>query len=303
MGIRQGMLLAARRGALRLREEGIDPAPFLAARLRADGGFRGRGEESDLYYTSFAVGALGALEKPLPAGIAGYLRSFGDGASLDLVHLACLARSWAEVARRGGEAGPTAILARIESFRAADGGYSVVPPVVPSGGPRGESAVPDGSAYGCFLALGAYQDLDAEIPGPERLESSLRGLEVGGAYANDRTFPVPSILATAAAAIALIEIGRPVAAGAAAWIAGQCEDGGFRAFPDAPFADLLSTAAALHALAALGGVPPEVRGPGLRFVRSLLGEDGGFRGIVEGDEEDCEYTFYGLIALGHLASP
>jgi hypothetical protein len=38
----------------------------------------------------------------------------------------------------------------------------------------------------------------------------------------------------------------------------------------------------------------------LDFVDSLWNAEGGFHGNWTDDELDCEYTFYGLLALGHL---
>jgi hypothetical protein len=70
--------------------------------------------------------------------------------------------------------------------------------------------------------------------------------------------------------------------------------------PDAPMADLLSTATALHALARMK-VPLEGVGqPCAAFVLDLMTPQGGFAGSAADPEPDCEYTYYGLIALGHL---
>ncbi len=66
-------------------------ADFILARQNTDGGFRGRGVESDIYYTLFAVASLKALGYPVPLfKVWKYVRSFGMGDGLDLVHLVCL---------------------------------------------------------------------------------------------------------------------------------------------------------------------------------------------------------------------
>ena len=68
-------------------------ADFIRCRQNSDGGFRGRGVESDLYYTVFAVAALKAVGHSIPfRAVWKYARSFGVGADLDLVHLVCLIR-------------------------------------------------------------------------------------------------------------------------------------------------------------------------------------------------------------------
>ena len=75
-----------------LEEDSRDKmADFILARQSPDGGFRGRGAESDLYYTVFAVASLKALGNPVPIfKVWKYVRSFGMGDGLDLVHLTCL---------------------------------------------------------------------------------------------------------------------------------------------------------------------------------------------------------------------
>jgi prenyltransferase beta subunit len=66
---------------------------FILSQQNSDGGFQGRGNESDLYYTVFAVAGLKALGKPIPLfKVWKYVRSFGLGDDLDLVHLVCLIR-------------------------------------------------------------------------------------------------------------------------------------------------------------------------------------------------------------------
>jgi prenyltransferase beta subunit len=220
-----------------------------------------------------------------------YLRSFADGAALDFVHACCLARCWALLAT-GGPEEPVrqAILASLESWRSSDGGYHAT---------AGAAA---GTAYANFLALGAYEDFDTLVPEPAGLLLSLAGLtSADGGYANAPGAIHGSTSATAAALMTLNELGQPVDRRAATWLLAQhCPEGGFRAMPAAPVPDLLSTATALHALAQAGAALEDVRGPCREFVEGLWDRDGGFRGHWADDEADCEYTFYGLLALGHL---
>jgi prenyltransferase beta subunit len=130
---------------------------------------------------------------------------------------------------------------------------------------------------------------------PEGLARCLRSLR-----ADDGSWgPTP---ATAGAAEVLRDLGQPVEASTVEWLlARQAPEGGFCAFPDAPGPDLLSTATALHGLAAAGTrLEGATRDACRRFVLSLHAPDGGFRGHPADDRADCEYTFYGLLALGHL---
>jgi len=302
VSLRQDMLRAAARAFRRRPEAAARVAAFLRASALPDGGFANRAGASDLYYTVFGLQALHALRgntfEPA-AGAAGdltlraepYLRTFA-AASLDFVHTACLARCWALVAGRApDEETRRTILARLETWRSAGGGYN------PEAGDRA------GTAYAAFLALGAYEDFEARLPDAAGLVRSLAGLRSSdGGYANTPEAARGSTSAAAAALVTLKELGQPVNRRAADWLLAQhCPEGGFRAMPAAPIPDLLSTATALHALAQAGVSFGEIRRPCREFVEGLWGEAGGFGGHWADEAADCEYTFYGLLALGHLA--
>jgi hypothetical protein len=275
-----------------LREAAPEVLRFVQGRAHAGGGFTGRSAASDLYYTVFGVACVEALgAAPSAERLAPYLRSFGAGESLDFVHLCCLARLWGQV---GGAIEPSVrarMLERIERFRAPDGGYAERP---------GASAA---TAYANFLAVGAHEDLGSEVPGLERLLESMDGLRAaGGGYANLRGVG-GATAATAAAVTVLVDLGRPVDPVVGAWLLAQCRpEGGFLAMPGAPLPDLLSTATALHALGAAGVSIDAIRAPCIDFVESLRSAEGGFRGHRADRTPDCEYTFYGLLALGNLVS-
>ncbi len=78
--------------------------------------------------------------------------------------------------------------------------------------------------------------------------------------------------------------------------------GGFVAALQVPMPDLLSTATALHALAMLGISVEAARESCLDFLDSLWTNQGSFHGHWFEDDLDTEYTFYGLLALGHLCT-
>src|SRR5258706_12810032 len=83
-----------------------DSAPlvegFLRSRMNDDGGFQDRSGTSDLYYTVFGLEGLIALGAEVPApAVSTWLRGFGVGEDLDLIHLCCLIRCWANVCRSG----------------------------------------------------------------------------------------------------------------------------------------------------------------------------------------------------------
>ena len=61
------------------------------------------------------------------------------------------------------------------------------------------------------------------------------------------------------------------------------------------------TASALHALSGMHATLEAVKEPCLDFIDSLWTNRGAFYGNWTEDVTDCEYTFYGLLALGHLS--
>ena len=292
--LRLEMLQVARLAPALLGDSAALVRAFFERQIAEEGGGRDREGRPDLYYTIFALAGLQALQAELPAErVEPWLRGWGDGAGLDFVHLGALARCWAAL---GWEKMPAAlgaaVLARIEAFRARDGGYD------------GEVGAESGNAYGCFVALGAYQDLRVAPPDPLRMVQCLKFLETpDGAWANARGLRIGSTNATAAAVTLLHQLGLPIHDAAADWLLAQAHpEGGFRAMPAAPLPDLLSTATTLHALACLERpVPAPLRERSLDFIDTLWSAEGGFHGHWADDHLDAEYTFYGLLALGHLS--
>ena len=266
-------------------------AQFFWNRINPDGGFQDRQGASDLYYTVFGLEGLRGLQREIPADAArAYLDGFADVASLDFVHAACLARCWANLAPGGGAPADT-VAARLEAHRTSDGGYHPSP------------GVGHGTAYGCFLALGAYQDLGLAPPNPDAMLGCLDSLRAAdGGYSNQPGAAIGLTPSTAAAVTVSRALGRRPPEAAAEWLLERClPAGGFFATPAAPLPDLLSTATALHALAGAGASLEPVREPCLDFVDSLWSNQGGFYGHWSDDVQDCEYTYYGLLALGHLS--
>jgi hypothetical protein len=300
MSLRLEMLQVARLAPRLLGDSAGLVRSFLLQQQNKDGGFKDRSGLSDLYYTVFGLDALIVLnttpEAPaagndVPRAIQGaerYLGSFGKGTNLDFVHLCCLARGWAAVhsfsegIRPAIDAGP--LLERVEAFRTRDGGYNPM------------SGAESGTAYGAFLALGAYQDMRADLPQKSKLADSLKALETSdGAWTNEvLRHPQPGFRgargatnATAAAITVLRNLGFPAMPAAGPWLLARAHpQGGFRAAPDAPLPDLLSTATALHALAGLEVPIDGIKESCLDFVDSLWTNAGGFHGYWSDDHLD-----------------
>lgn len=265
---------------------------FLQAHFNSDGGAKDRAGNSDLYYTVFALEGLLALRAPVEeAPLRTYLTGFGGGDDLDFVHAACLARCWAGLSGAGlhAEAADT-LLARLEQCRKADGGYGASPEAT------------HGTVYHSFLALGAYEDCGRDAPDPEGLIRCVSGLGTAdGAYANEPDLPMGTTPATAAAVTLLRRLGAPVPDAAGQWLLDRAHlDGGFTAVRGIDMPDLLSTATALHALAGMQVPFDHIKDPCLDFLDSLW-TGKAFCGSWADEVEDCEYTWYALLSLGHLS--
>ena len=286
------MLQVARLAPTLLGESRDLVTGFLHRSLNADGGFKDRSGQSDLYYTVFGLEGLMALGEPVPQISASYLEQFGDGGSLDFVHLTCLARAWGSASRSGppGDT-PFRILKRLESFQSADGGFAL------------HEHAEIGSAYACFLAMVAFEDLATSVPDAAGMLKCIEANRAAdGGYANHPGADEGSTPATAAAVMVMRHLDRAPDDAVSKWLLARCyKDGGFYAAPRAPMPDLLSTATALHALAALHADIEHLRERSLDFVDTLWTSAGGFYGSWADPTLDCEYTYYGLLALGHLS--
>ena len=141
------------------------------------------------------------------------------------------------------------------------------------------------NVYHSFLAWGALQDLGRE---PEPF--SFRD----GSLAT--TTPT-----TAAAVTLLRQMQAPVPEHAVRYLLARAHpEGGFSATEDAPMPDLLSTATALHALSGQQVPVAHLKDQTLDFLDTLW-TGKAFCGHWADDAPDCEYTYYGLLAMGHLS--
>jgi len=265
---------------------------FFESQIAEDGGGRDRAGFSDLYYTVFALEGLISLQAELPVErIRGHLESFGSGEGLDLVHLSCLARCWAALPKGNLDSATADALAEnLSRFRSADGGFAA------------EGGATRGTVYHGFLGLGAYQDVGRDVPNATLLPKGVLGLRSqDGGFANQPDLAAGSTTVTAAATTMLRYLGQAMPVDVAPWLLARMHPlGGFAAAPDAPMPDLLSTATALHALVGLGVDLTSVKEPCLDYIDTLW-TGRAFCGHWADDDPDAEYTWYALLALGHLS--
>lgn len=279
---------------------------FVWSRQMPDGGFAGREDESDLYYTGFAVrclSILGGLEPDQTAALAAWLRPH-DPRQLRVVDLISWLYSAIIVEGAGGEivldeaddAWVDEITARLEAVRTDDGGYAKSP----------EGAA--GSTYHSFLIALTYELLGRSIPRPNALLQFVydRQRDDGGFVEIDpmrRSGTNPT-----AAAVALLMNFGALDDETRSDVHGFLRDvwsgeGGFLANSRIPFPDGLSTfTGLLTALDLKLDAAFDLRRIETFIAQELEFPTGGFRGAAWDDAADVEYSFYGLGVLGLLWS-
>lgn len=153
------------------------------------------------------------------------------------------------------------------------------------------------SPYTQFIWMSLMEDTGTRLDGLD--ETSLEPYRVvDGGYANLRNSRSATTNATVAALAIKGQLHGYQTPAAVTFLRGlQDESGGFRATPQSPVPDLLSTATALFMLKnyhTSPAVAPE------DFLTAHWTPSGGFTATLLEDNPDVEYTFYGLLALGTL---
>jgi prenyltransferase beta subunit len=318
------MLAAASRAKSILENDAVEAIKgFVLGKQAANGLFAGRDDKGDIYYTLFGLGAFAALDSGdahNPPRLDP--KSFPPIDSLDYVHAISwwrcksllellnrpefikrrilerpqlLASSW----MRGmvgslfqDSVAQQRILQHLERWRSKDGAWH-----------HAVQGADHASAYGVFLMVMLRQDMLNSMESLERSREALRALKSrDGGYSNSPGADFGVCTATTAALLALSALGDDVDEDAIAFLRTlRVAGSGFKANALAPIPDLLSTATALFTLCSLNVDIGAMRTDCSRFVDELWNEDGGFCGSEADPVSDCEYTFYGLLALGCLA--
>lgn len=262
---------------------------FVLNKMNSDGGFRGRSQASDLYYTVFAVDSLNALTPQWPQNrTEAFVRSFGNGENLDYVHTASLAKCRAEFAET---------LAETQTNNQILNRLRLTPDEFISDTGRRAASI-----YNIFLArlaLDAYKTVHAPTQGA--IDYIMQCRTPDGGFGNTPGNQSGTTTVTAATVALLADAGADAPPEAIEWIKHRLNStGGFSPNPATPSPDLLSTATALFAMKFLD---IEVIFPleaFLEYIASLWTDEGGFKGHTADSEADCEFTFYGLLSLGTL---
>ncbi|MGC8744017.1 MAG: prenyltransferase/squalene oxidase repeat-containing protein [Verrucomicrobiia bacterium] len=301
MTIRERMLYKAGLAAGFLGKSAELVAGFVKSNQNPDGGFRGRSNESDLYYTMFGSDSLVALKSKPVYPIGKFISKYVSTESLDFVHLCSLINlltARLQTEQNTMETGEFEIISinikqmaeKIEKYRSADGGYNVIEKSFRS------------SIYGSFLAISVLEETGAPLTNAPSIIDSIRKLESNdGGFANELGMKEGTTTATAAAIILLNKLGCDIQSEKTDWLLKMLhKSGGFLASPSTPIPDLLSTATALHCLSEIGFDMSKIREQCLDYLDSLWSGEGAFYGNWVDEKTDVEYTFYGLLALGSL---
>lgn len=265
---------------------------FILSQINSDGGFCGRDSESDLYYTLFGVECLTAFGIPFPeAKILNYLKQFGAGENLDFVHLICLIRCLAKLSKIPlDENLLNRLLENLKPFQFENGLFRQT---VDSKSP---------SLYAGFLAALAFEEIGVVTINQAATLKLIEQMKTSDyAFADQEGVEFGTTPVTAAVVGLLAKWQQPIDPKTVAWLlAREAPDGGFLAIPEAPVADLLSTATTLFALKVMNHSFQGISENIFDFVENLWHENGGFFGNVLDKTPDCEYTFYGLLSIGVL---
>ena len=281
-------------------------ADFFLSAQHSDGGFRGRDETSDLYYTGFAVRSLALLDRldtSTAQRVANYLQIQLDGSAhivdlFSLVFAAQLLEMAAGVDAMAGQPddwrGRVAQL--IESLRRDDGGYAK--------GATGAAS----STYYSFLSVLTLELLQCPTPEPEKLvKFILSQRRDDGGFVEIRPMRRSGVNPTAAAVGLLRVLDQQAVADVREEVLDflceqQSDEGGLKANTQIPIADLLSTFTGLLTLADLNAAD-EIDLPAVeKFAKSVEQPTGGFLAAAWDEAVDVEYSFYGIGTLGLLQS-
>ncbi|MBL7115715.1 MAG: hypothetical protein ISS35_08100 [Kiritimatiellae bacterium] len=285
------MLACAAHARPWLAHSAADIVTFVKGQLRESGQFANRANRGDLYYTIFGLDCLLALgqklsfESRIRAALVRALKTD----TLDLLHLAGLARCWSRLTPSKKHDVPGRLAQCVAGYATADGGYAVDPV---SG---------KGSVYGCFLAVSALLDVGMPIVDANGVLACVARLaQDDGAYV-DGPGVAPSTNAAVGATLIQSVLAAEPSGKTLCWLADRyCSGGGFFAGPSATAPDMVSTATALFALR-MAGVSLDAYRDGCReFVSGLWDDAGGFCGHCLDELPDCEHTFDALLVLGCL---
>jgi prenyltransferase beta subunit len=284
------MLQVARLSPILLHDSAESVSSFLHSQQLPNGAFIGRANTSDLYYTLFGIESCLALKTPLTDPCP-FLNTIDHVSLTDLVDIASLARCYSALNVSIPDNARDILLGNIEQLKDRSTDLMLS---------RNSHS---SNIYSLFLTLGFYQDMAMH----ERIDVDkwIMLLETfktpRGGYSNVKGLKNGTGPATAAAIILQLELGASIDTQSVEWLKRLFYPrGGFFASESTPVPDLLTTAVSLHALASAQCDLSEYVEPCLNYLDTLWSSQGSFYGNWTETQLDTEYTWYALLALGHL---
>lgn len=275
-------MIALLRNALDLLDEQgrREVLQFMASEQNADGGFRDRGGQSDLYYSLFGGMMLRAaipetevaqLETESILKLKKFIAGQQNSEVAGFIEKCCLVLLQKEL-KTGRNSQLKAMISLGKSFWKERHSINI--------------------SYRSFVV---FLTLDAVSPFPVLLKRLLRRISSGTKV--DQHSPCSEVAAKVFLQKMMNQDGRQEQELLISFV---CKSGGFKAFQHLRQADMLSTAVALFALDYAGNDLRLLKPSCLGFIQSNFA-DGAFLSADGDPTADVEYTFYGLLALGVLA--
>lgn len=269
---------------------------YLKSKLTPEGGFANKIGRADIYYSLFGLSNSCILQLNLPfARIKEWLDLFVPQ-KLGLIELSSLAKCYSILALINGfkpvigEEKCGQIAEAGKRFKTVNHSFSL----------DGKGL---GSPYSVFLAMNLYQDLGMKLENVPALKKALKEyLQPDGRFADPNGSGRGILNSTVAGLLCWRQFTGEILPQSLAWINGQLSgSGGFKADPQAKLPDMLSTAVALFALKICDADFSSFRERSQQFVADHWMPDGSFSATLLDEQGDCEYTYYGLLALGALS--
>lgn len=259
---------------------------YILSKMEDSSAFMGKVPGDDLYYTAFGWILCSCFGIRLRrTKMDSYLGTI-DPDTLDLIHYAAFVKC--SMISKMGDGKITSLLRAALSKIPARQGDSF------SSYPGDDKDSP----YSLFMQLNISQDCFGSVFNSSEVLSSLERYMTGeNTFGGVEGGDVPSVQSTCCALVlkGYLEGFREERAEGLRSM--QTPSGGFKASPEAPVPDLLSTAVALFTLF-LYGLKPKFGA--FDFIDAHLLDDGSFAPTILDQEGDIEYLFYGLLALGSI---
>jgi len=269
---------------------------YLKSKLTPEGGFANKVGKADIYYSLFGLSSSCILQLDLPFNeIKNWLDSFSLK-ELGLIELSSLSKCYSILGIINGFR-PVIDKKKLHQIAEAGKRFKTENNSFSLDG-RGR-----GTPYSVFLAMNLYQDLGLELKNiPDLKQALTEYLQPDGRYADPNGSGRGLLNSTVAGLLCWRQFTGEILSQPIDWLQSQLSpSGGFKADPQAKLPDMLSTSVALFALKICNADISSFQKMSRQFVEDHWMPDGSFSATLLDEQGDCEYTYYGLLALGALS--